>query len=105
MQFNEYQRFTATTAQYPNKGNLMGLVYAMIGASGECGELLNKLKKVLRDDNGVLSEEVKAKLADETSDTVWYISQIFTELGISFEDAMQSNISKLTSRLERGVIK
>jgi NTP pyrophosphatase (non-canonical NTP hydrolase) len=104
MQFNEYQKFTATTAVYPGKGETMGLVYAIMGAGGEGGELLNKMKKVLRDDNGVVSEEVKKKLADETSDMCWYIAQIFTELGISFEDAIQANIQKLTSRLERGVI-
>lgn len=102
--FNEYQEFTSKTAKYPGQGGIDGLVYAVLGACGETGELANKLKKVLRDNHGAITEEVRAKLIDESSDVLWYLARIATELNTTMEDMAVLNITKLTGRLERGTI-
>jgi NTP pyrophosphatase (non-canonical NTP hydrolase) len=102
--FNEYQESTARTAVYNGRKSVGGLVYATLGLTGEAGEVANKVKKILRDDNNVMTEEVRLKLLDEAGDCCWYLSQLITELGGKLEDVAIANIQKLTSRIQRGVI-
>lgn len=102
MNFNDYQKEADSTAMYPNRGH--NYVYPVIGLAGETGEISEKFKKIIRDKNGVISEEDKKEIAKEMGDVLWYLSQICTELGIEFEDVAQMNIEKLKSRKERGVI-
>lgn len=104
MNFNDYQERTAKTAVYTGQNSVGGLVYATLGLTGETGEIANKVKKILRDNSGELTEETKLKLLDEAGDCAWYLSQFITELGGKLEDVAVANIAKLTSRLERGVI-
>ena len=49
MTFEEYQKETRETAIYPNKDN--NFVYPVLGLVGEAGEVAEKIKKVLRDNN------------------------------------------------------
>ncbi len=102
MTLNEYQVKAATTAIYPKD---VGLVYTVLGLASEAGEVAGKLKKIYRDFDGILTSEQKIELANEAMDCVWYASQILKELDITFETAAQTNIEKLISRRERGVIK
>ena len=104
MDFNDYQSKTAITAKYPDKGRLGGLVYTVLGLAGEAGEIANKTKKILRDDDCILKDEVRKKLSDELGDVLWYLSQSATELGLNLEDIAKANIEKLLGRLERGTL-
>ncbi|MCV0439795.1 MAG: nucleoside triphosphate pyrophosphohydrolase family protein [Hydrogenophaga sp.] len=101
--FVEYQTRTADTAIYPGQGQIMGLAYVGLGL-GESGEVQGKIKKVLRDDGGVISDEKRAAIAKELGDMLWYVSQTATELGLSLEQVAADNLAKLASRQERGVI-
>ena len=103
MSFNEYQNKTAKTAVYPGQRAVAGLAYCGLGL-GEAGEVQGKIKKVIRDDDGVLTNEAGAKIAAELGDLLWYISQTATEIGVKLEDVANGNLVKLASRHERGVI-
>ena len=114
MNFNEYQKETAKTAIYPKayvknalieneEGYMsMGFIYPMLGLAGEAGELAEKIKKIFRDDLGTLSGEKMEEIKKEIGDVMWYVSQLATELGLSLDDIVSSNIAKLRSRQERG---
>ncbi|OYT36403.1 hypothetical protein B6U91_01290 [Candidatus Pacearchaeota archaeon ex4484_71] len=102
MEFNEYQKKAWGTAVYPNKGN--NVIYPMLGLGGEAGEVLEKMKKILRDFNGEISDQKKEEMKKELGDVLWYLATISTELGLDFEDVVQTNIKKLASRKEREVI-
>ena len=102
MQANEYQIWTDKTALYPKNA---GLVYTTIGLSNEAGEVLGQIKKMMRDDNSILTDERKEKIVAEASDCIWYVARICTELGITLEDLMQINHDKLEDRLNRNVIR
>lgn len=78
--------------------------YAVLGLVGEAGELANKIKKVIRDNNGVMSDEKLKEIGKELGDTEWYQSALAKELGLSMDDIAQENIAKLFSRKERGVL-
>jgi len=102
MDFNYYQNRARETAIYPNMGS--EFTYPALGLVGEAGEIANKLKKVIRDKSGVLSEEVRESVSDELGDVLWYVAQLATEMGTDLDTIAQKNIDKLSSRKERGVI-
>ena len=87
---------------YPNKDN--NFIYPVLGLCGESGEIAEKIKKVIRDEGGIVSEHKREEIKKELGDVLWYISQIATELGLSLDAVAKLNIEKLRSRLERNKI-
>jgi len=102
MDFEEYQKISRKTAIYPDKDN--NFVYVTLGLIGEAGEVAEKIKKVLRDNNGILDEERKQALKKELGDVLWYLAQLSTELGLSLDDIACFNIEKLSLREQRGTL-
>ena len=102
MDLNTYQRRSRETARYPDAGT--NPVYPTLGLCGESGEVADKVKKVLRDRDGVFDAETLRGLALELGDVLWYVAQLATELGLSLEEIAASNLAKLASRAERNVI-
>ena len=104
LSFEEYQKRTGDTAIYPGRGELTGLLYTALGL-GETGEIQGKVKKILRDDSGVLSEEKRQDILAECGDVLWYLAQLTEELGGNLGEVAQNNLDKLASRKERGTLK
>ena len=102
MTFNEYQEKASTTAIYPDAGN--NLVYPVLGLVGEAGEVAEKTKKLIRDQKGVVTQDFKDSVKKELGDILWYIAAVSKELDISMDDVAETNIDKLFSRKERGVL-
>ncbi len=106
MDFNEYQKEASKTAIFDALGSeAMKLSYLALGVTGEAGEVAEKIKKILRDNDGVVTEEKRVDIAKEMGDVLWYLSQLARELGIDFEDVALRNIEKLQSRMQRDKIK
>ena len=103
MNFNEYQKKAEETAIYPQRGN--NFVYPTLGLVGESGEVAEKIKKIIRDDQGKINEEKSQEIKKELGDVLWYLAQLATELQLSLEEIAQANLQKLFSRKERGRIK
>lgn len=104
MEFSQYQVEATKTAIYPDRGAIGGLLYATLGLTNEAGEVAGKLKKVLRDNGGELTQEKRSELAAELGDVLWYCAAIADELGYSLAYIAKQNIQKLYDRAERGVI-
>ena len=102
MNFDDYQKESNKTAQYPKE---QALYYCGLGLTGEAGEVAEKLKKVLRNDNGVLSDEKKTEIQKELGDVLWYIAQLCTVMNISMQDVAKGNLAKLFDRMDRNVLK
>ncbi len=100
MNLNHYQHKSRETALYPNVGN--NPIYPTLGLAGEAGEVADKVKKILRDKNGVFDASSKEAIKLELGDVLWYIAQLSSELGFDLEDVASSNLKKLKSRSERG---
>lgn len=103
MKFSEYQQQATQTALYPRVAN-HGWIYPALGLANEAGEVTGKLKKVIRDNDGVIDEDRRKDISKELGDVLWYIAQLATELEISLDDVAEANIAKLASRQERGVL-
>ncbi len=99
MTFKEYQKQARTTAIYPNLGD--NFIYPTLGLAGEAGEVAEKIKKVLRDSEGKITEEKKIELNKELGDVLWYLANLSAELGFSLEEVAFNNLEKLKSRQER----
>ena len=102
MTFNDYQKETNKTAIYPDRGH--NFVYPVLGMMGEAGEVAEKIKKVWRDKNNVVSNEDKLEIKKEMGDVLWYLSQLAEELEIDFDDVAQTNINKTQSRMTRNLL-
>ena len=102
MNFDEYQKESKKTALYPNKGS--NLVYPVLGLAGETGEVVEKVKKLIRDKSGKPDEKFKQEIKKELGDVLWYLAQTCTELGLSLDEVARQNLEKIFSRLERNKI-
>ena len=100
MDLNHYQQAARSTARYPDVGS--NPIYPTLGLSGESGEVADKVKKVLRDRDGIFDAEVKEALKLELGYVLWYVAQLASELGFSLEEVAQANLDKLASRASRG---
>lgn len=103
MTFEEYQKEASKTAVYPNIGD--NYIYPLLGLVGESGEVVEKIKKVMRNDDGNFTPEKIEAIKAELGDVLWYFSQLCVELGIDFQDVATYNLAKLADRKERNVLK
>lgn len=103
MNFDEYQKRASETAGYPEPGG-HGFIYPTLGLAGEAGEVAEKIKKVIRDEGGVISDVKRLEIQKELGDVLWYVSEIARQLAIKLDDVATQNIEKLASRKARGVI-
>jgi NTP pyrophosphatase (non-canonical NTP hydrolase) len=101
MTLNEYQNKAVETAIYGSGNNI---IYPTLGLVGEAGEVANKVKKVLRDNNGQFTDDKKKEIAFELGDSLWYIAALARDLGYSLDEIAYGNIHKLASRKERNMI-
>ena len=103
MNFKEYQARARSSAIYPNCGS--NYIYPVLGLCGESGEVAEKFKKVIRDNNGIVTGEQKEQITKELGDCMWYISNICSELCLDLEDVAENNLLKLKDRKERNALR
>ena len=96
---NEYQHSARKTAVYPHE---QGIIYTALGLNGETGEIAEKVKKVIRDRDGVFDNEAKKEMAIELGDILWYVANMAHELGYALDEIADIYLEKLESRAERG---
>jgi|SRR3989344_3292930 len=104
MELNDYQKKALSTAFHSEKHKI---IYPALGLGNEAGEVLGKIKKWLRGDDGgeEMSDKRREELKGELGDVLWYLAVLSHDLNLSFDDVAKTNIEKLQSRKERGVLK
>ena len=104
MDFNEYQRECRKTDVGTAAQDCLepGWLYYALGIAGETGELMEKIKKLFRDNNGVIDDEFREMIKKEMGDVQWYMARLATWFDIDFDDVATYNIEKLASRKKRG---
>lgn len=103
MTLNEYQEAAHVTSHNTQiAGN--GWLYPAIGLANESGELLGKIKKVYRDNGGVIGNTRRTEMAAELGDILWYMAELATQLDFDLADIAAGNLTKLADRANRGVI-
>ncbi|MBY0376828.1 nucleoside triphosphate pyrophosphohydrolase family protein [Patescibacteria group bacterium] len=104
MNLNEYQQKALSTAGHAEKHKI---IYPALGLGNESGEVLGKIKKWIRGDDGEgeMSAERKQALKEELGDVLWYLAVLSHDLGLDLDDVAEVNVAKLQSRKERGTLK
>lgn len=72
---NVYQNQARSTAVYLNKQN-SEMIYPAMGLIGECGEVAEKIKKMIRDDDWEIPPERRQAILKELGDVMWYCANI-----------------------------
>lgn len=103
MTLNEYQAQAAKTALMKDDDERL-LIYAALGLTGEAGEVADKVKKILRDNDGDFSQLNKDEITKELGDVLWYVAIFAKSMGITLDDVATKNAEKLASRKSRGVL-
>jgi len=107
MKFNDFQAWVKTTlaAGYPSTyDHAIRMLYCACGLAGEAGEVANKVKKIIRDDNAYLGLERREMIIKELGGVLWYFAQMCTELGIMMSEPAITNQLEIDSRCERGTV-
>jgi len=76
----------------------LGIIYGALGLAGECGEVIEKIKKIVRDKDGVTDHADVDYLKLELGDVMWYVTKIANELGLSLQNIILANIDKIEER-------
>ena len=101
MTLNDYQEQALKTRTYGTGENI---IYPTLGLNGEAGEVAEKVKKVLRDNDGFFTEKSREEIAKELGDCMWYIAALANDIGYNLSGIAEMNIEKLKSRQERDKI-
>ena len=102
MDLDEYQRAALRTASPKDKHN--ELFHLLLGLVGETGEIAEKAKKVVRDEDSDFSQWDVDDLTKELGDTLWYVAVLADHFDIALEDVAQRNIAKLADRQQRTML-
>lgn len=96
----KYIELSERTCKYiPEDGiiiqpEMYNLLHAALGMSGEAGELVDIVKKSFIYNKPLDKNHAK----EEIGDCLWYIALACRTLGVSFDELMYDNISKLSRR-------
>jgi NTP pyrophosphatase (non-canonical NTP hydrolase) len=75
--------------------------YALMGLAGEVGEVLGLAAKAVRDGR---NHDYELNMKKELGDALWFIAAVALDNGYTLEDIAISNVAKLSSRKDRGVL-
>lgn len=102
MNMDEYQQAALRTAAPRDKRN--ELFHLLLGLVGETGEIAEKAKKIVRDQDSDFSRWDTEDVEKELGDTLWYLAVIADHFDLSLDDVAKHNIAKLADRQRRGVL-
>lgn len=102
MDFSVYQKLASNTAVYPDRYRIE---YPTLGLVGEAGEVANKVKKILRDNDGIVSDDAQRLIGAELGDVLWYIATLCSELDLDMSVIAHENLQKLAERQANGRLK
>jgi len=107
MNLNDYGDQAASTLLGDHQhGDITAQLTAQVlGLVGESGEVAEKFKKLIRDKQGVISDEDRAEIIKELGDILWYINAVARLLGSDITDVAEKNLEKVLSRKARGATK
>jgi NTP pyrophosphatase (non-canonical NTP hydrolase) len=104
MSFDEYQKLAKRTDTFRRTDSLLDPAFLekVLGLVGEAGEFADKIKKLIRDNDGKIAN--LDDLVKELGDVLWYLAMISDYLGMNFGDIAKKNIAKLADRHKRNLI-
>jgi NTP pyrophosphatase (non-canonical NTP hydrolase) len=82
-----------------------GADYAVLGLMSEVGELASEYKKLIRNDDGIMTTERRENIKEEMGDILWYIQLLIIAEEFDPAELILMNRGKLFQRLKDDAIK
>ena len=107
LSLHDYDSAARATAIFPDNVRILHedgrvcALYPFFGLAGEIGEVMEKIKKIIRDNGGIISEKQRLDVANELGDILWYVSACANELNTNLERVAAFNLYKLEDRAKR----
>ena len=98
MEFENYQREAQRTINVMNYPD--DLINHTLGLAGECGEVVELVKKHLYHSKDIDMH----RLSEELGDVLWYLAAICSTAGLHLGELAQDNITKLKDRYPDGFV-
>lgn len=96
----DYSKFVDCLRSTSDGGNLsMDILHSAVGMSGESGEILDHIKKVVWQGHCININYLIKELGDE----LFYFTSLCNCLGTTIDEVRKGNIEKLTKRYPDGV--
>ena len=105
MNLKEYQKESIKNIIYPRNTQIEAISYCGLGLAEEAGEVVGKIKKIIRDNNGMITTDRVEAISLELGDVMWYVAALANELNLDLEDIAIKNVEKLNKRVEKGTLK
>ncbi|TWD73471.1 NTP pyrophosphatase (non-canonical NTP hydrolase) [Kribbella amoyensis] len=97
-----YQQAALRTAAPRDKQN--EFLHLVLGLVGESGEIAEKVKKVIRDQDSDFTKIDIEDLKKELGDVLWYVAVLADYFDIPLNEVGEKNIEKLAGRQQRAVL-
>ena len=94
MNLKEYQEFCKKGLRKGNNSNVFAL-----GLGGETGEVLEVIKKSLRDEKPIDLSHLK----EELGDVMWYVANLCSSYDLSLQNIIDENVDKLSKRYSKEI--
>ncbi|WP_145814647.1 nucleoside triphosphate pyrophosphohydrolase family protein [Kribbella amoyensis] len=102
MDLTAYQQAALRTAAPRDKQN--EFLHLVLGLVGESGEIAEKVKKVIRDQDSDFTKIDIEDLKKELGDVLWYVAVLADYFDIPLNEVGEKNIEKLAGRQQRAVL-
>jgi NTP pyrophosphatase (non-canonical NTP hydrolase) len=93
MNIDDYQLYALKSVAH-SKGSVKALAHRSLGLTGEAGIIANQIKRIIRDRDGVASDEDIAYLKEKIGDTMYYIAVLAEYFDLKLSDVLDSNKQK-----------
>lgn len=84
MTFDQFQQECLVLSAFKSNPNF-DLKYWGLALAGEAGEVADEIKKCIRDENFILTEERRQLMLNEMANVLYYLSRMATELEVGLE--------------------
>jgi NTP pyrophosphatase (non-canonical NTP hydrolase) len=86
MTLNEIQELFLTNSAFPEAHERQDIRYFGLALAGEAGEVADEIKKLIRDDNYIMTDYRDLQIKKELANLFYYVCRTATELDISMEN-------------------
>jgi NTP pyrophosphatase (non-canonical NTP hydrolase) len=105
MKLDDYQKQAMESIAIKD-ASIAALAHRILGLSGESGLIANRIKKIIRDSDGELSQADQQFIKEKLGDALYYISALADYADLSLSEVAVNNLEKanrfkLKSKQER----
>lgn len=100
MNLTEYQKQARCLAVYLDTP-CSQIIYPALGLIGECGEVANKVKKLIRDSGWQITSSFKQDLVCELGDCCWYLANVCCDTNNDLSFIYEMKIADVAQKINR----